>query len=85
MGIGTAMVYPTCLSGIAGHAHPAQRTQVLGVYRFWRDFGYVIGALSTGIIADLFGVSVALQVVAFLTLTSGIYVVYSKKRWGLEL
>lgn len=85
MGIGTALVYPTCLSGIVAHTHPAQRTQVLGVYRFWRDFGYVAGALSTGIIADLFGISIALQVIALLTLGSGAYVVYSQQRWQLVL
>jgi MFS family permease len=83
LGVGTAMVYPTCLSGIAEHSHPANRPHVLGVYRFWRDFGYVVGAFVTGLLADLLSVSVAVQVVAMLTLGSGISVLYTQNKWRL--
>ncbi len=54
-GIGTAMVYPTLLAAISDVAHPEWRATTMGVYRFWRDLGYAIGALISGIIADLLG------------------------------
>ena len=73
-GIGTAMVYPTLLAAISDIAHPEWRATTMGVYRFWRDLGYAIGALISGIIADLVGMRVAIQVVAVLTLASGLQV-----------
>lgn len=85
LGFGTALVYPTCLSGIAAHSHPSNRAQSLGVYRFWRDFGYVVGALLTGLIADAYNIVTALYVVASITLTSAIYVVYTQKKHKLKL
>jgi MFS family permease len=54
-GIGTAMVYPTLLAAISDVAHPEWRATTMGVYRFWRDLGYAIAALISGIIADLLG------------------------------
>jgi hypothetical protein len=45
LGIGTAFVYPTLLAAISDIAHPQWRATSLGVYRFWRDLGFVIGAL----------------------------------------
>jgi MFS family permease len=44
----------------------------LGVYRFWRDLGYAIGALLAGLIADLVGIGWAIGVVGGLTLLSGV-------------
>jgi len=73
-GIGTAMVYPTLLAAISDVAHPEWRATTMGVYRFWRDLGYAIGALISGIIADLLGMRAAIQVVAVLTLISGLHV-----------
>ena len=70
-GAGTAMVYPTLLAAIADHAHPQWRASSLGVYRFWRDLGYAIGALLSGLIADAVGLEAAIHVVAALTLLSG--------------
>jgi MFS family permease len=74
-GIGTAMVYPTLLAAISDLAHPKYRATAMGVYRFWRDLGYAIGALISGIIADLFGMRAAIQVIAALTFISGLQVV----------
>jgi MFS family permease len=71
-GIGTAMVYPTLLAAISDVAHPESRATTMGVYRFWRDLGYAIGALISGIIADVLGMRAAIQVVAALTLVSGL-------------
>ena len=44
LGIGTAMVYPTLLAAIGDVALPSWRASAVGVYRFWRDLGYAIGA-----------------------------------------
>lgn len=73
-GVGTAMVYPTLLAAISDVTHPEWRATTMGVYRFWRDLGYAIGALISGIIADLLGMRAAIQVVAVLTLLSGLHV-----------
>jgi MFS family permease len=73
-GLGTAMVYPTLLAAITDHAHPTWRATSLGVYRFWRDLGYAVGALLSGVVADLFGFAAAIHLVAALTLASGIVV-----------
>jgi MFS family permease len=73
-GAGTAMVYPTLLAAIADHAHPRWRASSLGVYRFWRDLGYAIGALLSGVIADLVSVEAAIHTIAALTFVSGVVV-----------
>ena len=64
LGLGTALVYPTLLAAINDIAHPKWRATSLGVYRFWRDMGFVIGAIGIGFIADLINVFVAIHVVA---------------------
>jgi MFS family permease len=74
LGLGTAMVYPTLIAVIGDVAHPAWRATSLGVYRFWRDAGYVMGALLAGITADAFGLATAMHVVAGLTFLSGVVV-----------
>ena len=74
LGIGTAMVYPTLLAGIGDVALPSWRASAIGVYRFWRDLGYAIGAVIAGVTADLLGLGGALWVVAGLTFISGLIV-----------
>jgi len=71
-GLGTAMVYPTLLAAITDHAHPTWRASSLGVYRFWRDLGYAVGALLSGLVADAVGLAAAIHLVAALTLISGV-------------
>lgn len=73
-GLGTAMVYPTLLAAITDHAHPSWRASSLGVYRFWRDLGYAVGALIAGVMADTLGYGAAIHAVALMTLISGIVV-----------
>src|SRR5581483_11525947 len=75
-GIGTAMVYPTLLAVISDVAHPEWRVMAMGAYRFWCDLGYALGALISGVIADLLGMRAAIQVVAALTLLSGLHVAF---------
>lgn len=71
LGFGTAMVYPALLAAIGDAVHPGERATTLGVYRFWRDAGAMIGAVTGGVLADLFGYSTALWAVAALTAGSG--------------
>ena len=72
LGIGTAMVYPSLIAAVSDISHPSWRARSLSVYRFWRDLGYAIGALSAGIIADIFGLSWAIAAIAALTFLSGL-------------
>ncbi|WP_229423835.1 MFS transporter, partial [Massilia frigida] len=74
LGIGTAMVYPTLLAAIGDVVNPAWRASTVGVYRFWRDLGYAIGALMAGVVADLYGVVSAIWLVAAVTFLSGVIV-----------
>jgi MFS family permease len=76
LGAGTAMVYPTLLAAIGDVAHPSWRASSVGVYRLWRDLGYVVGALIAGVTADTFGVVVAIWLVAGLTFVSGLVVAW---------
>lgn len=72
LGIGTAMVYPSLIAAVSDASHPTWRARSLSVYRFWRDLGYAIGALSAGVIADLAGLSWAIGTIAALTFLSGL-------------
>ena len=74
LGVGTALVYPTLLAAVGDIARPSWRGVAVGVYRLWRDLGYVVGALLAGIVADVFGVSAAIATVGILTVGSGILV-----------
>ena len=74
LGIGTAMAYPTLLAAIGDVAHPAWRASAVGVYRLWRDTGFVVGALLSGVIADLFGLAAAIWVVAGITAVGAVIV-----------
>ena len=70
LGLGTAMVYPSLIAAVSDASHPSWRARSLSVYRFWRDLGYAIGALSSGLIADIFGLSWAIASIAALTFLS---------------
>jgi MFS family permease len=79
LGIGTALVYPTLLAAISDIAHPKWRATSLGVYRFWRDLGFVFGAIGVGLIADLLSINFAIQVVAWIAIASGVFVLVIMK------
>ena len=74
LGAGTAMVYPTLIAAVSDATQPRQRARVVGVYRFWRDFGFVLGALVAGIGADATSPRTAILLVAVLTAASGLIV-----------
>lgn len=73
VGIGTALVYPTFLTLVADNTHPVQRSQSLGIFRFWRDFGYVAGAVAAGFFSDKFGAEVVLLGAGLITIGAGIF------------
>jgi MFS family permease len=79
LGVGTALVYPTLIAAVSDVAQPVDRAQLVGVYRFWRDFGFVAGALVAGLVADWLGAGWAIAIVAALTAGSGIWVAVT--RW----
>jgi MFS family permease len=74
LGVGTAMVYPTLIAAVSDACQPRDRARVVGVYRFWRDFGFALGALIAGIGTDLASPDVAIVLVAALTAASGLVV-----------
>ena len=74
LGIGTGMVYPSLIAAVSDHAAPVWRVQALGVYRFWRDMGYAVGALIAGLLADALGFAPSIVAVGAITFVSGIIV-----------
>jgi MFS family permease len=71
LGLGTALVYPTFLAAIADVASAEWRASAVGVYRLWRDLGYAVGALTSGLLADRFGLPTAIGSIGLLTFVSG--------------
>ena len=74
MGLGTALVYPTLLAAIGDVAYPSWRASAVGVYRLWRDASYAVVAVLAGVVADLFGFTLAIVAVGILTAVSGLVV-----------
>ena len=79
LGMGTALVYPTLIAAIADNVQPRDRAPAVGVYRFWRDAGFAVGALLAGLVADAAGADTAIVTVAVLTAASGLLV--AATRW----
>jgi MFS family permease len=76
LGVGTALVYPTLIAAVSDAVAPVARAPAVGVYRFWRDMGYVAGGLLAGVVADALSSSGAIAVVAALTAASGLWVAW---------
>jgi MFS family permease len=76
LGFGTALVYPTLIAAMSDAVTPVARAPVVGVYRFWRDSGYVAGGLIAGTVADALGYGSAIAIVAGLTAASGLWVLF---------
>jgi MFS family permease len=74
LGAGTALVYPTLIAAMSDAVTPMERAPIVGVYRFWRDSGYVFGGLLAGAVADALGYGGAIALVAALTAASGLWV-----------
>jgi predicted MFS family arabinose efflux permease len=74
LGIGTAMVYPALIAAVSDAAAPSWRAGAVGVYRFWRDLGYAIGAVGAGLVADRWGFPAAIALTGIVTFLSGVVV-----------
>jgi MFS family permease len=79
LGWGTAMVYPTFLATVAENTNPQDRAKSIGIFRLWRDMGYAIGAILTGIIADMISLNAAILFIGLLTLISAVIIQYRMK------
>ncbi len=82
LGTGTAMVYPTFLAAIADLTHPEDRAESVGVFRLWRDGGYALGAIFSGIIADLFDLNLAIVLTGILSLGSAVWILGGMNKLG---
>lgn len=74
LGLGTAIVYPTFLAAIADATTPNQRAESIGAFRLWRDLGYAIGAIISGITADAFGIEYAILLIGCITVLSSLII-----------
>ncbi len=80
LGLGTAMVYPTFLSTIAGVVPSKQRAEAVGTFRLWRDLGYAFGAVLSGITADVFGIEYAIILIGAITMVSALIIQFRMPR-----
>ena len=79
LGWGTAMVYPTFLATVAENTNPQDRAKSIGIFRLWRDLGYAIGAIFTGIMADLISMNASIIFIGLITLLSAFIIRYRMK------
>ncbi|PKD19091.1 MFS transporter [Salegentibacter salinarum] len=79
LGWGTAMVYPTFLATIADNTHPRDRAKSIGIFRLWRDLGYAVGAILTGVISDLISIEAAIMTVGLITFVSSCIIFFRMK------
>jgi MFS family permease len=79
LGWGTAMVYPTFLATVAVYTHPRDRAESIGIFRLWRDLGYAVGAILTGLVTDLLNLEAAILLVGILTLVSSAIIFFRMK------
>ncbi len=82
LGTGTAMVYPTFLAAIADLTHPKDRAESVGIFRLWRDGGYALGAIFSGIIADLFDLDLVIILTGILSLGSAVWILAGMNKLG---
>jgi MFS family permease len=69
------MAYPTLIAAVSDVAHPTWRGAAVGVYRLWRDVGFAVGAVLSGVLADLYSIETAIVIVAAITAASGLDVI----------
>jgi len=75
LGLGTAAVYPTLIAAVGDRAHPMRRASAIGVYRWYRDAGFVVGALIAGGLADAVGFQAAYLAIGVISVASALVVV----------
>ena len=74
LGIGTACVYPTLIAAVGDSSPPMRRASAIGIYRWFRDGGFVVGGLLAGLVADAQGFQAAFLVVAGINFVSALLV-----------
>ncbi|MCI4353308.1 MAG: MFS transporter [Thermoplasmata archaeon] len=74
LGLGTALVYPTLQAAVADAVRSRDRDEALATYRFWRDMGFVVGALGGGILADRLGLPETILATAVIAMSAGVVV-----------
>ena len=74
LGIGTACVYPTLIAAVGDSSPPMQRASAIGIYRWFRDGGLVVGGLVAGVVADAQGFQTAFLVIAGINFVSAFLV-----------
>ena len=84
LGLGTAVVYPTFLAAIADNTHPDQRAGSIGVFRLWRDLGYAIGAILTGVVADVWSSEVSVLLIGGITVGSSLLIAFRMQHGQVE-
>jgi MFS family permease len=80
LGVGTALAYPTLLAAVGDAVGPDQRATAIGVYRFWRDLGTLVGAIGAAVIADAVGFAGAFLAAGVLALASGVVVMRAGRK-----
>lgn len=79
-GIGMALLYPNLSAAVADFAAPQWRGAAIGIYRFWRDSGYAVGALAIGLAAQYVSLVASFWLVAGAMLLSALVLWH----WGDE-
>jgi MFS family permease len=85
LGLGTALVYPTFLATVAENTNPEDRAKSIGIFRLWRDLGYALGAILTGVIADLMDINASILFIGLLTFISSLIIFFRMKCKATEL
>ena len=79
-GFGMALLYPNLSAAVGDISHPNWRGSAIGIYRFWRDLGYGIGALALGLVANISGgISAGFVFVAIAMFISGLIVLLASE------
>lgn len=74
LGLGAAAVYPTLIAAVGDSAHPLRRASAIGIYRWYRDSGFIVGAIVAGVLADIMGFQAAFLAVGAMSLVSALAV-----------
>ena len=78
-GLGMAMLYPNLSAAVADQAPAQWRASAIGIYRFWRDIGYAVGAAGIGLVTFVFGqIDSAFWFVSLSMLLSGAWLAFTR-------
>ena len=78
-GAGMALLYPNLGAAVADIAAPGWRGSAIGIYRFWRDLGYAIGALLLGLAMGTGAEAAFWAVAGAMVVSGGVLAVWSER------